>query len=90
MSNKENFIHLLIRSVNFFLTIYLMIVATDYSERAGMNFGVINSILTVSVVIQCFVFWVFFREKLNSKIIASILIIMLGVTLILVGRPSEK
>ncbi len=78
-----------VRSFNFFLLIYLTIKIADFSARAGINFGVIMSIISLSIIFQAILYWLFFGERLNKKMVGGIFIVILGVTLISISKSSE-
>lgn len=79
---------MLVRSFNFFLLIYLTIKVADFSARAGINFGVIMSIISLSIIFQAILYWLFFGEILNKKMIAGIFIVIAGVTLISISKTT--
>jgi len=86
MRNRENALHMIVRALNFFLLTYFTIKIADYSTKAGINFGIIMSLLTLSVIYQAIVFWLFFGEKLNWKMIIGIVVVISGIVLISFGR----
>eukprot|EP00347_Sterkiella_histriomuscorum_P003665 403363417 len=89
MKKKGNIFHVIFRSVNFFTLIWLTIIISDFSSRADINFGVVFSILCLSVVIQAIVFALFFGEKLSKSLIIGIMIVLSGVVMISVSKSTS-
>ena len=89
LRNKENVVHMLLRALNFFMLIFLSIKIADYSSRAGINFGIIMSLMTLSVMFQAIVFWLFFGESLNWKTVLGIAVVLSGVALISIGKDGS-
>eukprot|EP00347_Sterkiella_histriomuscorum_P011194 403373388 len=89
LKNKENLVHMFFRSINFFLLIWLTVLITQYAKLAGMNLGIVFSILTLSIVLQTIIFALFFDEKLTLKITSGMLIIIVGIVLISIDKKPQ-
>jgi drug/metabolite transporter (DMT)-like permease len=68
---------------------FVIIQVTYFSQKAGMNFGVILCLLSLSVVYQAFIFSIFCQEKLTKWAIIGIMIVMVGVGIISTSKPSS-
>jgi drug/metabolite transporter (DMT)-like permease len=87
--NYENLAHLLIRSVNFFMLTWLTIIAAHYAIAAGVNFGIIASIICVSTPINCLLSYLFWGEKLSKKIMFGTFLVIAGVVWVSLARGEK-
>ncbi|CDW90101.1 UNKNOWN [Stylonychia lemnae] len=81
---RGNNIHVTIRSINFFLLIWIAILMAENTQAAGINQGVIACIFCLSSVIQGYAFYWLFGEKFSKHFILSMIMILTGIMIIVV------
>ncbi len=86
----ENAIHLILRSVNFFVMIFLTIISAEYASKAGINFGIITSLSTTATIFTAISFYLMFREVLNKKTLAGIVIVIAGIAMITMSNTGKS
>ena len=80
--------HTLVRSVNFFFQIWLMIIAAAYSGYAEINFGIIGACLSVQIPLNYLAGVLFWNEKLTLRSILGTIVILFGVIWIAISRGT--
>ena len=77
--NYENILHLILRSLNFFMLSWLTIISAHYATRAQINFGIIASCGCISTPLNCLFSFIFWGERLTYKNIIGTIVVVCGV-----------
>ena len=84
--NVVNFVHLVLRALNFFLLSLLIIYASAYAQLAHINFGIIVCCLSISSPFNCICGFLFWGEKLTAKTIIGTAVIVIGVAWVALSK----
>lgn len=89
--NYVNLGHLIIRAINFFLLSLLIIYAAHFAHLGNINFGIVTSCLCVAIPFNCLFSYIFWKEKMNKKMMVGTLLILAGVSWVALskGRTNE-
>ncbi|CDW83665.1 UNKNOWN [Stylonychia lemnae] len=88
--HRQKLCHTILRSINYFLVIWLTILIAEICETSHVNFGLIICVFSSSIVFQVIIFRLKFQEKLSKLKIAGILIIITGVIFITLSSQGNQ
>jgi|LauGreDrversion4_2_1035121.scaffolds.fasta_scaffold485971_2 drug/metabolite transporter (DMT)-like permease len=83
-----NLVHLVLRSVNFFLLAFFVIWASYFAIKAEINFGIVSSAMCIGAPLNCVLSYIFWKEKMNLKMILGTILIILGVIFVALAKGS--
>jgi drug/metabolite transporter (DMT)-like permease len=67
----------------------LTIYAASFAIKAGINFGVIASCISLSTPFNCLFSYLFYGEKLTSKMMIGTAVLFGGVVVVSLGKLSD-
>ncbi|CDW83507.1 UNKNOWN [Stylonychia lemnae] len=88
--NLLNIFHMMLRSAMFFGLSWLVILASGYASQAQINFGIITSCISFSIVLSAIFSYIFYNEALNKIQIVGIAIIILGIVGISFAKGNKS
>jgi drug/metabolite transporter (DMT)-like permease len=77
---RDNFWHLIFRVVNWLVYIYLTILSGQVAVDAQINPGIINGVLSTSIIFSSVFSYLLFDEKVTLKMMLGITIVIISVT----------
>ena len=81
--------NLLLRSLIVFVALYFTISAIYYAKLANINFGIISCCFIFSIVVNIACGYLFFQEKINSKVYGGIFVTLAGIIWISLDKGSS-
>ena len=88
--NKVNIFHLIVRSINFFLLAFLIIWASYFAIKAEINFGIVSSAICIGSPMNCILSYIFWKEKMNPKMIIGTTLIIGGVVFVALAKGAPQ
>lgn len=88
--NLGNIAQLLIRSLNFFMLSFLVIIASDFAQRAGVNFGIVASCMCMSTPLNCLLSYLCWGEKLTLVTLIGTSMVIIGVIWVSLTRGNDE
>jgi drug/metabolite transporter (DMT)-like permease len=88
--NVVNLVHLVIRSVNFFMLAFLIIWASYYAIKADINFGIVSSAICIGTPLNCIFSYIFWKEKMNPRMIIGTVLILGGVIMVALAKGAPQ
>jgi drug/metabolite transporter (DMT)-like permease len=82
-------LHLILSSLLFYLLSLLTIYAASFAIKAGINFGVIASCISLSTPFNCLFSYLFYGEKLTPKMIIGTGVLFSGVVVVSLSKASN-
>ena len=86
----ENFVHLILRSINFFLLSLFIIYGSYFAKEARINFGIITCCLSVSVPLNCIISRLVYKEKMTIPMMIGTVLIIGGVSWLGLSKGSSS
>ena len=86
--NITNLVHLVLRSINFFLLAFLIIWASYFAIKAEINFGIVSSAICIGSPLNCIFSYIFWKEKMNPKMIIGTTLIIGGVVFVALAKGA--
>jgi drug/metabolite transporter (DMT)-like permease len=86
--NHVNLFHLIVRSINFFLLAFLIIWASYFAIKAEINFGIVSSAICIGSPLNCILSYIFWKEKMNPKMIVGTTLIIGGVVFVALAKGA--
>jgi drug/metabolite transporter (DMT)-like permease len=88
--NIVNVLHLVVRSINFFLMAFVIIWASYFAIKAEINFGIVSSAICIGTPLNCILSYIFWKEKMNPKMIIGTTLIVGGVVFLALAKGSPQ
>ena len=88
--DKYYLINTLARAANFLAYFWLIILSMSCAQKANLNFGIISSCAYISIVINCGVGYVWFREVITLKMLFGIVVTLSGIIWISLAKGSTS
>ncbi len=78
-----------IRSFLFFALGWLLIISSSYAVKAGINFGIISTLMSVQTPLNAVIGALYWNEKLNFKVVIGMVLTICGVTWVSLAHKSK-
>jgi drug/metabolite transporter (DMT)-like permease len=79
----------LLRGMNHLILNVIIFAAFNFANKASINQGVISSLFNSSIIFTSIIFCLLYKEKPSYKDLVGMVIMMCGVVLISVAKPSS-
>ncbi|CDW89958.1 UNKNOWN [Stylonychia lemnae] len=88
--NFFNIFHMIIRSCLFFGLSLLVILASGYAQKAKINFGIVTSCISFSIVLSSIFSYIYYDEKLTKTQIIGMIIIIISIVGISFSKGNKS
>ena len=62
----------------------------EYAFKAGVNQGIIASLFSTSIIMSAIIFYFLYDEKLSSRHLFGLFLMIIAVVLISIGKPAHS
>ena len=81
--------NLILRTLIMVVALYFTISAIYYAKLANINFGIISCCFIFSIVVNIVCGYLFFQEKIKSKVYGGIFVTLAGIIWISLEKGSR-